>query len=75
MSKLPIKRSIKKVTEMFLYDTDSKWRFLDILQPLEEVEKRRIIEAYNQGRKDCQHERPIKDYNAEKYYEHLQNLH
>ncbi len=64
MSKLPIKRAIKKVTEM-----------LDILQPLEEVEKRRIIEAYNQGRKDCQHERPIKDYNAEKYYEHLQNLH
>jgi len=75
MSKLPIKKAIYQVNKMFNYETDSKFRFLDILEPLEKIEKQNIIDAYNKGRDDCKHERPIENYNSEKYYEHLQNLH
>lgn len=75
MSKLPIIDAIEKVNQLFLYESLNKVILLDILTQLEKVEKRRIIEAYNQGRHDLFHENPINHYNAEKYYEHLRNLH
>ncbi len=75
MSKLPIINAIEKVNQLFLYESLNKVELLDILKKLEKLEMQRIIDAYNQGRNDCQHEKPIKHYNAEKYYEHLRNLH
>ena len=75
MSKLPIIDAIEKVNQLFLYESLNKVILLDILTQLEKVEKRKIIDAYNQGRKDLQHEKPIKHYNAEQYYEYLRNLH
>jgi predicted kinase len=82
MSKLALKIAVDKVLDIAENATNeyTKHRvatdiFYDILEPLVEVEEQSIIDAYNKGREDCKHERPIENYNAKQYYEYLRNLH
>lgn len=81
MSKLALKIAVDKVLTIAEESNDyCKIRlaediFYNILEPLVELEKQTIIDAYNQGRHDLFHENPIKNYNAEQYYEYLRNLH